>query len=199
MPNVAELRINGKSLELPIVVGSEGEKAIDIRQLRAQTGYVTLDQGFMNTGSVTSNIAFIDGDAGILHYRGIPIEELAEKSSFVEVSYLLIYGKLPNADELARFSSLLTLKSALHEDMRHFFDRYPITAHPMAILSAMVAALSSYYPDSLDVDNIQKMLPALDMYYRLNRMIERFGQLDVRFAELRRSEKNLASPGEKPR
>ena len=133
--------------------GYGGGKAIDIRQLRAQTGYVTLDQGFMNTGAVTSEIAFIDGDAGILRYRGIPIEDLAEKSTFVEVSYLLIYGKLPNTEELARFSSLLTLNSALHEDMRHFFDRYPITAHPMAILSAMVCSLSSFYPEALKVNN----------------------------------------------
>ena len=153
MPNTAELKINGKSVELPIVVGTEGEKAIDIRQLRAQTGYVTLDQGFMNTGAVTSEIAFIDGDAGILRYRGIPIEDLAEKSTFVEVSYLLNYGKLPTSEELARFSSLLTLNSALHEDMRHFFDRYPITAHPMAILSAMVCSLSSFYPEALKVNN----------------------------------------------
>jgi citrate synthase len=156
MPNAAELKINGKTLELPIVVGTEGEKAIDIRQLRAQTGYVTLDQGFMNTGAVTSNIAFIDGDAGILHYRGIPIEVLAEKSTFVEVAYLLIYGKLPTADELGRFSSLLTLNSALHEDMRHFFDRYPSTAHPMAILSAMVCSLSSFYPGALKVNDSEQ-------------------------------------------
>ena len=153
MPNVAELKIDGKSLELPIVVGTEGEKAIDIRRLRAQTGYVTLDQGYMNTGAVTSNIAFINGDAGILHYRGIPIEALAEKSTFVEVSYLLIYGKLPTASELDQFRSLLTLNSALHEDMRHFFDRYPSTAHPMAILSAMVCSLSSFYPEALKVNN----------------------------------------------
>jgi len=156
MPNAAELKINGKSLELPIVVGSEGEKAIDIRQLRAQTGYVTLDQGYMNTGAVTSNIAFIDGDAGILHYRGIPIEVLAEKSTFVEVAYLLIYGKLPTAEELSRFSSLLTLNSALHEDMRHFFDRYPSTAHPMAILSSMVCSLSSFYPEALKVNDSEQ-------------------------------------------
>jgi citrate synthase len=156
MSQFAELKINGKTLELPIVVGSEGEKAVDIRQLRAQTGYVTLDQGFMNTGAVTSKIAFIDGDAGILRYRGIPIEVLAEKSTFVEVSYLLIYGKLPTADELHRFSSLLTRNSALHEDMRHFFDRYPITAHPMAILSAMVCSLSSFYPDSLKVNDSER-------------------------------------------
>ncbi len=156
MPNAAELKINGKTLELPIVVGSEGEKAIDIRQLRAQTGYVTLDQGFMNTGAVTSNIAFIDGDAGVLRYRGIPIEVLAEKSTFVEVAYLLIYGRLPTSDELGRFSSLLTLNSALHEDMRHFFDRYPTTAHPMAILSAMVCSLSSFYPGALKVNDSEQ-------------------------------------------
>ena len=156
MSHVAELKINGKTLELPIVVGSEGEKALDIRQLRAQTGYVTLDQGFMNTGAVTSKIAFIDGDAGVLRYRGIPIEVLAEKSTFVEVSYLLIYGKLPTADELHRFSSLLTRNSALHEDMRHFFDRYPFTAHPMAILSAMVCSLSSFYPESLKVNDSER-------------------------------------------
>jgi len=153
MPESALLKIDGKSLELPIVVGSEGEKAVDIRQLRSQTGYVTLDQGFMNTGAVTSNIAFIDGDAGILRYRGIPIEDLAEKSTFVEVAYLLIYGKLPTADELSHFSSLLTLNSALHEDMRHFFDHYPGTAHPMAILSAMVCSLSSFDPAALKVGN----------------------------------------------
>jgi citrate synthase len=156
MSQFAELKIDGKSLELPIVVGSEGEKAVDIRQLRAQTGYVTLDQGFMNTGAVTSKIAFIDGDAGVLRYRGIPIEVLAEKSTFVEVSYLLIYGKLPTADELHRFSSLLTMNSALHEDMRHFFDRYPFTAHPMAILSAMVCSLSSFYPGSLKVNDSER-------------------------------------------
>ena len=159
MPNAelkAELKIDGKSLNLPIVVGTEGEKAIDIRQLRAQTGYVTLDQGYMNTGAVTSNIAFIDGDAGILHYRGIPIEVLAEKSTFVEVAYLLIYGKLPTIEELGRFSSLLTLNSALHEDMRHFFDRYPSTAPPMAILSSMVCSLSSFYPESLKVNDAEQ-------------------------------------------
>jgi citrate synthase len=156
MSQFAELKINGKSLELPIVIGSEGEKAVDIRQLRAQTGYVTLDQGFMNTGAVTSKIAFIDGDAGVLRYRGIPIEVLAEKSTFVEVSYLLIYGKLPTTDELHRFSSLLTMNSALHEDMRHFFDRYPFTAHPMAILSAMVCSLSSFYPESLKVNDSER-------------------------------------------
>jgi citrate synthase len=149
----AELNIDGKALSLPTVVGTEQEKAIDIRQLRAQTGYVTLDQGYMNTGAVTSSITFIDGDKGILRYRGIPIEELAEKSTFTETAYLLIYGKLPNATELARWRNQLTRHSLIHEDMKRFFDGYPSTAHPMAVLSAMICSLSSYYPESLDVRN----------------------------------------------
>jgi citrate synthase len=117
------------------------------------TGYVTLDPAFVNTASTTSAITFLDGEKGVLRYRGIPIEELAEKSTFVEVGYLLIYGKLPNATELARFSGQLTRHSMLHEDMRRFFDGYPGTAHPMAILSSMVLSLSSYYPQALDVKN----------------------------------------------
>jgi citrate synthase len=149
----AELDIDGKALSLPTVVGTEQEKAIDIRQLRAQTGYVTLDQGYMNTGAVTSSITFIDGDKGILRYRGIPIEELAEKSTFTETAYLLIYGKLPSATELARWRNQLTRHSLIHEDMKRFFDGYPSTAHPMAVLSAMICSLSSYYPESLDVRN----------------------------------------------
>ena len=149
----AELKLDGKTIELPTVVGTENEKAVDIRQLRAQTGYVTLDQGYMNTGSTTSSITFIDGDKGILRYRGIPIEELAEKSTFTEVAYLLIYGELPTATELERWRNQLTRHSLIHEDMKRFFDGYPSTAHPMAILSAMVCSMSSYYPESLDVRN----------------------------------------------
>jgi citrate synthase len=149
----AELNLDGKIIQLPTVVGSEQEKAIDIRALRAQTGYVTLDQGYMNTGATTSAITFIDGDKGILRYRGIPIEELAEKSTFVETAYLLIYGKLPNEVELAKWRTQLTRHSLIHEDMKRFFDGYPSTAHPMAILSSMVCSLSSYYPESLDVRN----------------------------------------------
>jgi citrate synthase len=140
--------------EAPVIVGTEGERAIDVAQLRAKTGYVTLDPAFMNTGSTTSAITFIDGDKGILRYRGIPIEQLAEKSTFVETAYLLIYGELPNDKQLAEWSKLLTRHSLLHEDMKHFFEGFPPTAHPMAILSAMVTALSSYYPDALDVDNV---------------------------------------------
>jgi citrate synthase len=149
----AELNLDGKVISLPTLVGAEQEKAVDIRQLRAQTGYITLDQGFMNTGSTTSSITFIDGDQGILRYRGIPIEELAEKSNFTETAYLLIYGKLPNATELERWRTLLTRHSMIHEDMKRFFDGYPSTSHPMAVLSAMICSLSSYYPESLDVRN----------------------------------------------
>ena len=149
------LTIHGKeqTLELPIITGSEGERGIDISSLLGKTHHVVLDPAFMNTASTTSAITFIDGDKGILRYRGIPIEQLGEKASFPEVSYLLIYGKLPTRDELDRFSRLLTRHSMIHEDMKRFFEGYPSTAHPMAILSAMVASLSSYYPEALDAND----------------------------------------------
>src|ERR1700685_3538237 len=136
-----------------MTVGSEGEKAVDISNLRAKTGIVTLDPAYMNTASTKSAITFLDGEKGILRYRGIPIDELAEKSTFVEVSYLLIYGHLPNKQELAKFSEALTRHSMIHEDMKRFYDGYPGTAHPMAILSAMVLSLSSFYPEALNVKN----------------------------------------------
>jgi len=149
------LTIDGKeqTLELPVITGSEGERGIDISSLLGKTRHVVLDPAFMNTASTTSAVTFIDGDKGILRYRGIPIEQLGEKSTFVEVAYLLIYGKLPTKDELNRFSRLLTRHSLLHEDMKRFFEGYPSTAHPMAILSAMVASLSSYYPEALDAND----------------------------------------------
>jgi len=153
LPSSAELKLADKTLELPVVVGSENEHAIDIRKLRAQSGYIALDPGFVNTGSAQSAITYIDGENGILRYRGIPIEELAEKSTFVEVSYLLIYGHLPTQTQLDDFRTLLRRHSMIHEDMKRFFDGYPSTAHPMAILSAMTCSLSSYYPDALDVSN----------------------------------------------
>ena len=142
-----------QTLELPIVTGTENEKGIDISTLRAKTGYVVLDPAFVNTASTSSSICFIDGDKGILRYRGIPIEQLGEKSTFVEVAYLLIYGELPNREQLTKFSTLLTRHSLIHEDMRHFFEGYPSTAHPMAILSSMVLSLSSFYPEAMDADN----------------------------------------------
>jgi citrate synthase len=150
MTEFAEIKLDGKTYKFPVIVGTEGEKAIDIRKLRQETGYITLDSGYGNTGSCESKITFIDGEEGILRYRGIPIEQLAEKSTFVETSFLLIYGKLPNRTELEEFSTFLTRHSLVHEDMLHFYDGYPSTAHPMAILSSMVCSLSSYYPDALD-------------------------------------------------
>jgi citrate synthase len=154
--NVSEkavITLGNQTFECPTVVGSEGERALDIAALRAKTGYVTLDPAFMNTASTRSAITFIDGDQGILRYRGIPIEEVAEHSSFLEVAYLLIYGKLPTAAELGGFTSGVTRHTMLHEDMKRFFEGYPSTAHPMAILGAMILTLSSWYPDELDVDN----------------------------------------------
>src|SRR5208283_4140341 len=120
---------------------------LDISKLRSQTGFITLDPGYSNTGSCKSAITYIDGEKGILRYRGIPIEQLAEKSTFVEVAFLLIYGKLPNQKELDAFSAAFNEHSMIHEDMKNFFDAYPATTHPMASLSAMVCALSAYYPE----------------------------------------------------
>ena len=154
MTDKATIELGDTKLEVPAIVGTENERAIDVAQLRAKTGYVTLAPAFMNTASCKSAITFIDGDKGILRYRGIPIEQLAEKSTFVETAYLLIYGNLPNDAQLKEWSKKLTRHSLLHEDMKHFFEGFPATAHPMAILSSMVTALSSYYPDALDVDNV---------------------------------------------
>ncbi len=146
--STAKLTYDGKEHELPVFGGSEGEMAIDVRNLRAATGAVTYDAGYGNTGSCMSAITFIDGEKGILRYRGYSIEELAEKTSFPEVCHLLIYGHLPNRDERNRFRDQLTRHTLLHEDMKKFLDGYPSTAHPMAILAAMVASLSSFYPSS---------------------------------------------------
>jgi citrate synthase len=153
----AEIKIGDVSYGTDVVIGSEGERGIDIGKLRDKTGLVTLDPAFVNTASVKSGITFIDGDKGILRYRGYPIEQLAEKSTFVETAYLLIYGHLPTKPELDAFSTLLTRHSMIHEDMKHFFDGYPSTAHPMAVLSAMICSLSSYYPDALDVNNTHEI------------------------------------------
>jgi citrate synthase len=144
------LQISGKKLELPVQTGTENESAIDISQLRKETSYITLDHGYVNTGSCLSAITFLDGEKGILRYRGIPIEQLAEESNFIEVSFLLIHGRLPTKSELEGFSTQVTRHSMIHEDMKRFFDSYPSTAHPMAILSAMVCSLSSYYPEALE-------------------------------------------------
>jgi citrate synthase len=150
VPKTAKLIIDDKTIELPIVEGTEGEKAIDISRLRAETGYITLDPGFGNTGACTSTITFIDGEKGILRHRGIPIEELAEKSNFIEVAWMLIFGKLPNATERERFRRRLTENAPLHEAMRHHFEGFPVNAPPMAVVSAMINTLSCFHQQFLD-------------------------------------------------
>jgi citrate synthase len=150
MNKTVRIELDGNTYELPAVRGTEGERAFDIATLRQQTGYITLDDGYGNTGSCVSKITFIDGDKGILRYRGIPIEVLAENSTFVEVAHLLIFGKLPNEKELRQFSTLLTKNEMLHEDMKFHFEGFPPNAHPMAILSSMINASSCFYPALLD-------------------------------------------------
>ena len=147
MTDTIKLVYRKKEFEFPVVEGSEGEKAIDISQLRATTGFITLDPGYANTGSCASDITFMDGEKGILRYRGIPVEELAEKATFKETAYLLINGRLPNREELTRFSILLNDNSLVHEDLRAFYENFPRSSHPMGILSSMVNALRSFYPE----------------------------------------------------
>ncbi len=157
----AKLILEDQTIELPIIVGSEGEKAVDVTRLRAETGYITFDPAYGNTGSCASDITFIDGEQGILRYRGIPIEQLAEKSSFVEVCYLLIYGHLPDRDELNKFRDKISHHSMIHEDFKRLFDGYPMNAHPMGVLASTVGALSTFYPNTEngDVDlNIIRLL-----------------------------------------
>ena len=152
MTDTIKLVYRKKEFEFPVVEGSEGEKAIDISQLRATTGFITLDPGYANTGSCASDITFMDGEKGILRYRGIPVEELAKKATFKETAYLLINGKLPNRDELTRFSVLLNDHSLVHEDMRAFYENFPRSSHPMGILSSMANALRSFYPELLNLE-----------------------------------------------
>lgn len=142
--STATIEIEGKPYKLPVVNGTEGEKAVDISNLRAQSGFITLDDGYGNTGSCQSSITFIDGEKGILRYRGIPIEEVAQKATFIETAYLIIYGHLPSHQELRRFSDMLTDNQYLHEDMKYHFQGFPTGAHPMAMLSAMINAASCY-------------------------------------------------------
>ncbi len=147
MDHVITLTYEGKSYQLPVIMGSEGEKAIDITQLRHQTGFITMDPGFANTGACQSSITFMQGEQGILRYRGIPVEELAVHSTFKETAYLLINGRLPSVDELREFSIMLNDHSLVHEDMKTFYQNFPRAGHPMGILSAMVNALRSFYPE----------------------------------------------------
>jgi len=153
MANTARLEVNEKSIDLPLVMGSESEIGIDISKLRSQTKAITLDPGFVNTGSCESGITYLDGENGILRYRGYPIEQLAEKSNFLEVSYLLIYGELPTNQQLNDFEYNVKQHTLLHEDVRHIYQAFPKDAHPMAILSSIVCALSTFYPDFSATDS----------------------------------------------
>ncbi|MEQ8518779.1 MAG: citrate synthase [Cytophagales bacterium] len=150
MSEFAEIILDGKSHKLPIITGSEGEKAIDIAKLRTETGYITLDTGFKNTGSTQSSITFLDGEKGILRYRGYPIEQLAEKSEFLEVAYLLIHGELPSKDVYQKFKRKVTEHTLVHEDTKKIFDGFPSRSHPMGVLSSLVSSLTAFYPKSID-------------------------------------------------
>ncbi len=149
----AKLELDGQSLELPVVVGTENERGVDISKLRGSTGYITLDNGYANTGSCQSSITYIDGEKGILRYRGIPIEQLAEKSTFVETAWLLIHGELPNKEQIDSFRALLTEHELLHEGLHKHFNMFPASSHPMAILSAMINACSCYHPDIMKLES----------------------------------------------
>ena len=151
------LSYNGTTLDLKLIPATEGASGLEISKLLSTTGVVTLDQGYTNTGSTTSAITYIDGDAGILRYRGYPIEQLAEKSTFIEVAYLLIYGELPSTSELESFTSRINRHTLLHEDLKRFFDGFPRDAHPMPVLSSAVSALSTFYQDSLDPFNAEQV------------------------------------------
>jgi citrate synthase len=164
----ATLKYPGGELDLDVVRATEGSDGIALGSLLAKTGYTTFDQGFVNTASTKSAITYIDGDAGILRYRGYPIEQLAEKSTFIEVSYLLIYGELPTTEQLEKFTTQIQRHTLLHEDLKRFFDGFPRNAHPMPVLSSAVNALSAYYQDSLDpLDNEQVELSTIRLLAKM--------------------------------
>ncbi|MEE2641199.1 MAG: citrate synthase [Planctomycetota bacterium] len=153
----AKLLLDSNEIEMPVIVGSENEKGINIAKLRSQSGYITVDEGFVNTGSTTSAITYLDGEQGVLRYRGYPIEDLARNCDFVEVCYLLIFGELPTSEQLEDFRLSIRRHTMLHEDMRDFYKGFPRDAHPMAILSSVVGALSTFYQDSLDPGDPQQV------------------------------------------
>lgn len=158
MSETAKLTLDGQTYEFPIIVGTENEKAIDISKLRGQTGYITLDYGFKNTGSTSSAITFLDGEKGILRYRGYPIEQLAEQAEFLEVAYLVIYGELPTQAEYEEFKDAIIHHTLLHEDMKQFLEAYPRGAHPMGVAASMVCSLSTFYPESQDPNRPKKAI-----------------------------------------
>lgn len=150
MAGTAEIILDGKSYQFPTIEGTEGEKAIDIAKLRDETGYITIDSGYKNTGATKSAITFLDGELGILHYRGYSIEDLAEKANFLEVAYLLIYGELPTTEQYNKFEYDIRTHTIVNEDMRRIFNGFPVNAHPMGVMSSLISAMSGFYPDSYD-------------------------------------------------
>ncbi|MCF8460105.1 MAG: citrate synthase [Flavobacteriales bacterium] len=158
MSDKAEIRVGDKVIELPVITGTENEQGIDIRQLRDQTGLITYDSGYKNTGATSSSITFLDGEVGILRYRGYPIEQLAEQSTFLEVAYLLIYGELPTQQEFSTWNEAITRHTLIHEDMKEFFEAFPRKAHPMGVLASNLISLSTFYPESLDPDREEEKI-----------------------------------------
>ncbi len=161
MSKIATLEIDGKKFELPIIVGSENEVAIDINKLRDLSGVITLDPGYKNSGSCKSDITFLDGELGILRYRGYSIEDLAEKADFLEVSYLLIFGELPTVDQLAQFETDIRKYTLVNEEMKNIIDGFPKTAHPMGVLAALTSALTAFNQKSVNVENEKEMYEAV--------------------------------------
>jgi citrate synthase len=172
MSEIAKLELDGKIFELPVIIGTEDEKAIDISSLRASSGYITLDRGYKNTGSCQSAITFLDGEKGILRYRGYPIEQLAEKASFIEVTYLILHGELPTKEELKEFKDEINEHTLVHEDMKRFFEAYPPQAHPMGVLASMICSMSTFYPESQDPNRSEE---AFDL--TITRLIAKFPTL----------------------
>ena len=168
MDETAKLEFEGKTYELPVLVGSEGERSIDIGKLRDESGLITLDPGYKNTGSTTSEICFIDGEQGILRYRGYAIEDLAEQSSFLEVAYLLIHGELPSQQEYDSWLESLRYHTMLHEDVKRLFEAFPKDAHPMAVAASVVSAISTFYPEDLDPEDEAQVVVSS------NRLIAKF-------------------------
>ncbi|GGB71785.1 citrate synthase [Flavobacterium suaedae] len=161
MSNIATLEIDGKKYEFPLVVGTENEVAIDIKKLRGETGAITLDPGYKNTGACESEITFLNGEEGILRYRGYSIEDLASKSNFIEVSYLLIFGELPTAAELEKFEKTIKKYTLVNEEMKNIIDGFPKTAHPMGVLASLTSALTAFNPKAVDVSNEKDMYEAI--------------------------------------
>ena len=161
MSKIATLEVDGQKIELPVITGSENESAIDINKLRDLTGFITIDPGYKNSGSCKSEITFLDGELGILRYRGYSIEDLAEKANFLEVSYLLIFGELPTAQQLEQFENDIKKHTLVNEEMKNIIDGFPKTAHPMGVLSALTSALTAFNPKAVNVDNEKEMYEAI--------------------------------------